>query len=195
MQKIPSSIVDQIPLVLYIPTPPDEVKSEATPVTAPPNVYAYPPKPASQPVRKGRFAFFRRSKKAKKTDEKGEKAADSGAEGTTWEDNWVPGDYPFVRLEGHRAACAICLLDYDEPERKDKGKKVADTDGSNEASPTTGANEVSASEVQEVQVEEVTQAEAERLELTDAGEGPQPLRLLGCGHVFHVRQFVLSILA
>ena len=58
-------------------------------------------------------------------------------------------------------------------------------------SPTSGAGAVAAGEIQEVRVEEMTAGDAERLRLEDAGEGSQPLRLLGCGHVFHVSSMVL----
>lgn len=34
--------------------------------------------------------------------------------------------------------------------------------------------------------EGVTDADDDNLRLQDAGEGVQPLRLLSCGHVFHV---------
>jgi len=36
-----------------------------------------------------------------------------------WEANWELGEYPFVALEGSRAACAICLMDFEEPKRKE----------------------------------------------------------------------------
>lgn len=103
----------------------------------------------------------------------------------------MPGDYPFVRLEGHRAVCAICLMDFDEPERAKKAKEAAASDeklDSGVTSPVTPGTPVAplGAPVQEVQVEEITDADVERLQLADAGEGPQPLRLLACGHVFHV---------
>lgn len=142
-------------------------------------------------TRRRRFAFLRQSKKLKETDtEKSTLTADEkskkrtvATEPKTWEDHWVPGDYPFVRLEGNRAACAICLMDYEEPEKVQRQPSAE-----NEApeSPAIGA-------VREVQVEEITREEADRLELHDAGEGAQPLRLLPCGHVFHVSSFVLSV--
>lgn len=115
----------------------------------------------------------------------------------TWEDHWEAGEYPFVRLEGNRAVCAICLLDFEEP-KKTGGDSEAEAKGEErhgtvdvttipelpmqgDATETAGAQEV-----EEVQVEEVTDVDREQLRLDDAGEGPQPLRLLGCGHVFHV---------
>ena len=195
--EVPQSVVDQIPLVLYIPSPPDESSSDKEKEKdgdTPSMPYTYPPLPGSQPVKKRRFVFFRRSKKTKSGTRKGQKGADDDNEPKTWEDNWVPGDYPFVRLEGHRASCAICLLDYEPPRRK----------GSGDAHDTTATPKVTASppqvedaapeaEVQEVQVDELTQEDADRLRLEDAGEGAQPLRLLWCGHVFHVSSVFILV--
>ncbi|KAJ8584513.1 hypothetical protein M405DRAFT_746875, partial [Rhizopogon salebrosus TDB-379] len=33
--------------------------------------------------------------------------------------------YPFVRLEGCRAACAICLMDFEEPKRLGRAEAAA----------------------------------------------------------------------
>ncbi|KAI0092949.1 hypothetical protein BDY19DRAFT_398510 [Irpex rosettiformis] len=194
IKKIPKSVVDKIPLVLYIPPPPEDesvAKDETSPIAAPSPAHLYPPKPSvksTERKRKFKFAFLRRSKlsgSATRRNASKSKVEGSSDEVQTWEDNWVPGDYPFVRLEGHRAACAICLMDFDEPERKDKcalsvppatqtEEKPEHEEPSTSAQPTLGT-------VQEVQVEEVTLADAERLKLEDAGEGSQPLRLLACG--------------
>lgn len=198
--KLPKTTVDQIPLVLYIPPPPEGAGGakgkNSSPIMMPPSIHSYPPKKAAPSIHKRRFAFLRRSKKSEGADneksdasakEKGKKRRAINTEPKTWEDHWVPGDYPFVRLEGNRAACAICLMDFEEPERvykdgKDKDAKAVAGDE------TEGA---AAGDVQEVQVDEITQADAARLKLEDAGDGAQPLRLLPCGHVYHVRRFLL----
>lgn len=252
IKKISKSVVDKIPLVLYIPPPPEDeppTKDGVGGITAPSPAHLYPPGPSSptkpKEKRKFRFAFLRRSKASSLTNsksastKKGGKGKTEGKDGEeedeeakTWEDNWVPGEYPFVRLEGNRAACAICLMDFDEPERKDKDKskntdevkgtiqevehRKAEGEGGAEAvGPSTldtireehseiqetktvpSEAEAEAQETHEqvqVQVGEVTPAEAQRmnldLTLEDAGEGAQPLRLLGCGHVFHVRSTI-----
>lgn len=169
--------MDQIPLVLYIPPPPEDTKDKdaATPVVSPDTKHSYPPKPKAAP-QKRRFAFLRRSRKTKDGAPKKSKDGKDIGEPKTWEDNWVAGEYPFVRLEGNRAACAICLMDFEEPQRREiKGAEVP-------TSPTAAGD----SSVHEVQVDEVTQEDAQRLQLEDAGDGSQPLRLLQCGHVFHV---------
>ena len=187
--KLSRSVVDQIPLVLYIPPPPEEDNKDSTDDKTPTAPYTYPPLPTSKPAKKRRFAFLRRSKKlnAGNTSRKSSAAPKDG-EPKTWEDNWVPGDYPFVRLEGNRAACAVCLMDFEEPKRMNSEATVA---AKQEATPsptqTDAEADASAStDVQEIRVSEVTREDEAQLHLEDAGEGSQPLRLLPCGHVFHV---------
>ncbi|PCH43757.1 hypothetical protein WOLCODRAFT_104118 [Wolfiporia cocos MD-104 SS10] len=203
--KLPKSIVDQIPLVLYIPPPPDEpVKNSNKPIVKPSVAYTYPPKrpEPSRPPRR-RFAFLRR-KKDKDDANKSQSAEEKPARPSlgwprrekkmSWEEQWEPSEYPFVRLEGNRAVCAICLLDFEEPKRTDgagegPGAQV-DASADAKASPVAGEGDrpvelARDQQAQEVQVEEVTQEERDRLHLDDAGEGAQPLRLLHCGHVFH----------
>ncbi|THH31778.1 hypothetical protein EUX98_g2382 [Antrodiella citrinella] len=197
--KLPKSVVDQIPLVLYIPAPPEDsefnVAPKGSPITVPQSAYTYPPKSptisASAPRRK-RFAFLRRKDKGKSKDEKGtsKRKGDSKGKGgvdqeKTWEDHWEAGEYPFVRLEGNRAACAICLMDFEEPKKVEGA--VVDPETQEAESPVTKEAEVSRDDatVEEVQVDEITREDRERLQLEDAGEGAQPLRLLACGHVFH----------
>ncbi|KAF7792397.1 hypothetical protein EIP86_003434 [Pleurotus ostreatoroseus] len=199
--KLSKTVVDQIPLVLYIPPPPEEndekdnldAKSPSSPITLPSPTYSYPPKKEGQSaVRKRRFAFLRRFKSSKKGDSEKQDASGKGEsrnaaldeEPKTWEDHWVPGDYPFVRLEDNRAACAICLMDFEEPEKKTAKTAIGATAATTGTGPEEGSS--APQEVQEVQVEEMTPEEAGRLNLQDAGEGAQPLRLLSCGHVFHV---------
>ncbi|KAG1716630.1 hypothetical protein ID866_508 [Astraeus odoratus] len=183
--KLPKSIVDRIPLVIYIPPPPDDVVS---PISLPKPVHSYPPKPPSA-LRRKRFAFLpRRLKKSSATDSRAEDkkvVAQKNAENKeeeTWEDNWEKYDYPFVRLDGNRAACAVCLMDFEEPKRlpatqDGEVKREAESDALT-SSPK--------GEETEIPVEHITEEERDALpRLQDAGEGPQPLRLLACGHVFH----------
>jgi len=213
--KLPKSVVDQIPLVLYIPPPPDEPVSSngGKPVPIPSPSYSYPPKrKTSAAAPKRRFAFMRiRKNKVNNMSGLGslneKNAGPSGKRGrgdvdpekATWEDRWESSEYPFVRLEGNRAVCAICLLDFEEPKRvggideaetKPNDHIIASPTGDGTSQPASpgdkeGDSPDSLQPVQEVQVEEVTQEERDRLKLDDAGEGAQPLRLLGCGHVFH----------
>ncbi|EKM54470.1 uncharacterized protein PHACADRAFT_258332 [Phanerochaete carnosa HHB-10118-sp] len=174
--KLPKSTVDQIPLVLYIPPPHEEAQGKEKDTTTPSIPYTYPPTTKPPLQKKRRFAFLRRSRKSKKSEKEGKSpdlSKDDKEGERTWEDNWVSGDYPFVRLEGNRAACAICLMDFEEPQR---------AGGAAKAEP--GAADAGG-DASMVQVDEVTRDDAKRLKLEDAGEGPQPLRLLGCGHVFH----------
>jgi hypothetical protein len=110
--KLPKSIVNRIPLVVYIP-PPDDLPKEM-----PSFPHIYPPK---QTKRRLRFkvlqaSAFLSSKKAESSDKptqnEGENKADS------WADHWEQGQYPFVTLDGNRASCAICLSDFEAPPKR-----------------------------------------------------------------------------
>jgi len=160
--KLSKAAVERIPLVLYIPAPEDQ---ESDPISKPPPAHTYPPTSPKHKPLKRRFFFLRKKAGESGSKEKG-KAQGGSSSGDSWEDNWEKGEYPFVRLEGNRAACAICLMDFDEPKRVGSG---SGKDGDVEAKGGEG---------------EVPQPH-EELRLEDAGEGPQPLRLLACGHVFH----------
>lgn len=184
--KLPKSLVDRIPLVIYIPPPPDDTSA---PISLPKPIHTYPPKPPA-PVLRKRFAFFRR-KNLKKDNVTDSNAKDQSArvsmpdttkEPEAWEDNWEECEYPFVRLEGNRAACAICLMDFEEPRRLSAApQQDPDKDDASIAPMPTRA------EGALIPVENITEEERDALpRLEDAGEGPQPLRLLACGHVFHV---------
>ena len=191
--------------MLYIPPPPDQPPK---PVTIPSDLHSYPPKPPDTPRR---FRFFPR-RIGKSTDGTTKAGTGAGKGGSkrplTWEDNWEKGDYPFVQLDGHRASCAICLLDFQEPKRVSEGALKTVEDKTNSEAQAQVENEVTATaaaaaeeneaisdgeeEVEEVgEVTEQTATEplslnGDNLRLQDAGEGAQPLRLLKCGHVFHV---------
>lgn len=179
--KLSKSVVDRIPLVLYIPAPPEDDSANKDPIAKPDAAHLYPPKPpASTPPRR-RFAWFKRNMSKKGKDGEAKNAsAEEKHKGQSWEDNWEQGEHPFVTLEGNRAVCAICLMDFEEPKRvtsenEETQKKV------DEIAPVV---QKEAQKQDEGSGNEVT--EEERLKLEDAGEGPQPLRLLACGHVFHV---------
>jgi hypothetical protein len=204
--KLPKSTVDRIPLVMYIPPPPDEPSDG--PIKVPDAVYSYPPKQtgATKPPKR-RFAFLRTMSSFKgkgKGKGAGTSAGGNGSnlsekdgglkgkgvekvEPVTWEDHWEQGDYPFVRLEGNRASCAICLMDFEEPKKVTGLEKAAAVGGENEKEP---AEDEEGEQVQEIQVEKaMDEDESPFVNLVDTGEGVQPLRLLTCGHVFHVRMF------
>lgn len=193
--KLPRSIVDRIPLVVYIPPPPDE--PAGTP-KIPEAVYSnsYPPKPrVSTALRKKRFAFL---KLKSKKDSKGNRCSGDGSkdgksqgqangEPQTWEEHWEQGEYPFVRLEGNRAACAICLMDFEEPRRVSGMPANELVEDAEAEKPATHDQSVEEGAMQEIIVEMIQEEDRETgPKLEDAGEGPQPLRLLTCGHVFHV---------
>jgi hypothetical protein len=120
-----------------------------------------------------------------------------------------------VVLEGNRAACAICLMDFEEPKRKpglehlvipsQKEKESSDalTPAEAKGEAKEGETPESLSKPKEVEASSLGKVETSQasssgitleartatsntLQLEDAGEEAQPLRLLTCGHVFHV---------
>jgi len=189
--KLPKSVVDRIPLVMYIPPPPEEPAKGA--IRVPDAAYTYPPTTPTFPAQKRRFKWWKRdltSLKGKNTGKAGgekgggnmNEKVNEGEDGVAevlWEENWEQGEYPFVRLEGNRAACAICLMDFEEPKRV----RSATAEEGKESVGTTTEDEGTEQLVREVPVE--VGETPDQLKLTDAGEGAQPLRLLACGHVFH----------
>ena len=197
IDKLPKSVVDRIPLVMYIPPPPDALPSDG-PVKMPESAYTYPPKSPSvkSSASKRRFKFLtfkgKKGKAGKETTSKPNEnveenkvaAAKDSQDPQTWEDHWEQEGYPFVILEGNRAACAICLLDFEEPKRVGQASQPAKQ--------VEDSAEGSSSQPEEIIVENITEEERkEELRLQDVGEGAQPLRLLACGHVFHVGLFYL----
>ena len=181
--KLPKTIVDRIPLVIYIPPPPEGVKSALGGIP-----HSYPPKTTNSP--QPRFKLLRSFRKKEvaplqdATNEKNDGTIDMDGS-MLWEANWELGEYPFVALEGSRAACAICLMDFEEPKRKEvTGEGSSNSRRMEHTSRTTdGVVNSNISSGEEDQ---------EKLKLVDAVDSGQPLRLLPCSHVFHVCLFHLS---
>jgi len=193
--QVPRAIVDKLPLVIYIPPPPNQ---PSKPVTLPSDLHTYPPKsPATRrflllPFRRGTTSTGK-TVKSGSTKEKGGSKRPS-----TWEDNWVKGEYPFVQLDSHRASCAICLLDFQEPRRVSSGpagSDVSKTPVENQATEASETRQEGEGEREGDITEQATTPATPSspssptgdlaLRLQDAGQGAQPLRLLKCGHVFH----------
>lgn len=186
--KLSQRAVDKIPLVLYIPPPPEDFQD----VTPPPQAHLYPPTRMtsmasvdSAQSRRSMFRFLKRRRtklkgKGKNIDSNMPNEKADG--GNAWEDRWEKGDFPFVRLEENRAACAICLMDFEPPKKLDTSSTVT------KAEPSATQAESDIPEIVAVHepspdndIDDVD----DNLRLQDAGEGVQPLRLLSCGHVFH----------
>ena len=176
--KLSKATVDKIPLVVYIPAPPSDSSDPKADIHQMPHVY--PPKLQKRPMR---FKFLHRVKvfgsKAKKATSNAKD--DIEGQSDSWADKWEETEHPFVTLEGNRAACAICLMDYEEPKRKSGAGGEDETD--DVKAPTDIEEGTSGASAAEPVAQE---AHLSDLKLSDAGQGSQPLRLLGCGHVFHV---------
>lgn len=177
----------------YIPPPPEKEGGDA------PNwPIEYPPKPRTPSKPKtGRFKFLRRLKSNKDEVSAGvNNDSTKKPEQVDWEGKWENGDYPFVILEENRAACSICLLDFVAPQRKDlseEEKAKGDAEKSEEvvAKPTVPSNEAESSTSPMATLNQ-DESGAAMPTLADAGEEATPLRLLECGHVFHV-SYVLCV--
>jgi len=197
--KLPRAVVERIPLVMYIPSPPENEKDV---ITQPP--HAYPPKaPSPNKLPERRFKLLRNfTFKSKKFHGEGanakEKMAETPSDTQTpsWEDGWEQSEYPFVALEGNRAACAICLMDFEEPKRKNPGTDINSLGRSQKQEGTTTDSQIGSGSAAPLSqgsniIEEHRQ---DQLKLEDAGDGAQPLRLLECGHVFHVCPVSIGLL-
>jgi hypothetical protein len=191
--QVPRAVVDKLPLVLYIPPPPDQ---PSKPVTFPSDLHTYPPK---SPRRRLRFLPFGRRGASPSQIIKSSTGKEKGNPNRplTWEDHWEKGEYPFVQLDSHRASCAICLLDFEAPRRMGVGAQGSDnTNGVQTQTPREeaenhpisepGAQQEGEADVTEQAAVLVLPGDDLTLRLQDAGQGAQPLRLLKCGHVFHV---------
>lgn len=214
IDKLPKTLVEKIPLVMYIPPPPEGSDLKATSPKIITSPHSYPPKSAatSPPKPKPRFRFLKPKGSKSKESSKSLNAVPADVEkdpGTgqplTWSDYWEESEYPFVVLEGNRAACAICLMDFEEPKKKSRtegsvGKEDKVVEGKTAAEVgdrgVEGKDEIAETEKKSKGVEpnqesgsgiilEARAGGSAGLHLEDAGEEAQPLRLLTCGHVFH----------
>ena len=116
-----------------------------------------------------------------------------------WDRMFEPAPYPFVRLPENRATCMICLTEFEAPRRVSERELaiqpqpqpalagMPELEGNMlELRPLSLSSP--ALDVEEVRVESPRDADARTIELADTGgsDAPQPLRLLSCGHVYHV---------
>ena len=204
--KLSKKEVDRIPLVLYIPPPPTD--TPASPISPLPRSVTHPiPTPALPPPpppssKRRRFISFRPSFRRRDTkaniadvEHGAEVLSPIDEEGDEWDRRWERGSYPFVRLPENRATCMICLTEFEAPRRVSERELaiqpqpalMPELEGNMlELRPLSLSSP--ALDVEEVRVESPRDADARTIELADTGGGdaPQPLRLLSCGHVYHV---------
>lgn len=127
-----------------------------------------------------------------------------------WEDQWEKSALPFVRLEGNRAVCAICLMDFDEPPKRkapsSSTSAAATALSSGLKSPSMPGNKdkIKADKHKGGSTSkwefgrDKSESKGSTTPVTTGTEGgqveePEPLRLLECGHVFHVCLFHSSL--
>ncbi|KAJ8597329.1 hypothetical protein M405DRAFT_836559 [Rhizopogon salebrosus TDB-379] len=165
-EKLPKVIVERIPLVIYIPPPPEDDRKAQV-------VHSYPPKPPAMRIPSRQFVLFCRRPINKAPSQKSE----------IHNRDWEQCKYPFVRLEGCRAACSICLMDFEEPKRLGGAEAVtAEKTEESTVAPEANAPREREEEV-ETPVERITEEHRSGPPRPkDARVGPQPLRLLPRRH-------------
>ncbi len=172
--------MDRIALVHYIPPSADEAMSPISPAspTSPASRGLYPPRsPVLYRKKAPRFILFRSRSSAIDTD------TERDAGDASW-------GLPEVRMPDNLARCAICLEDFEAPPKVAEPPSEGGGGGGGEAYEMTRVPPRSVMEMC-VRVEpQVRLPEDEGV--ADAGEkgAPMPLRLLSCGHAFHVRPIV-----
>lgn len=154
-----------------------------------------------EPRRRHRFAIFRSSKKTNEPDLEsgttqptrngltgviGKRLPKRQATEDEWEANWEKGEYPFVKLPNNRATCAICLVDFEAPPKKGTAVASMAMKAATESSLQSPGASGSGNGGKQNKKRHEKRVQVEDLKLEDAGEGAQPLRLLACGHAFHV---------
>ncbi|KAH9900859.1 hypothetical protein C8Q73DRAFT_221408 [Cubamyces lactineus] len=175
--------IDLIPLVIYIPPPPDD--GLASPISPSDDSHMHSPNsPRTSNKRRMRFIFFLSGRRSSNDDvERGAAPADVSA---AWEANWQPTTYRFVRLLDNQARCAICLTDFEAPRRVDPPTQDPAFGETHEMTPARAGLAAGSAEYS-VPTESPHPRDAAVIQRVKSGQddGPQPLRLLSCGHAFH----------
>ncbi|KAI0332587.1 hypothetical protein GY45DRAFT_457694 [Cubamyces sp. BRFM 1775] len=176
--------IDRIPLVIYIPPPPDD--GLASPTTPSDDSHLHSPAgPRTRRKKRIRFIFFLPGRRSANDDlEQGATSADANA---AWEANWQRTPYRFVRLLDNQARCAICLTDFEAPRRVDAPAPQDPASGETHEMTPARAGLAAGSVEYSVPTESPHPTDAAVIQRVESGQddGPQPLRLLSCGHAFH----------
>lgn len=229
--RMEQSLIEKIPLVVYIPPQEPEAKSQAElngasepresgrndsenavgteETSAAKKTHGASNATSSRPTRT-RFAWLSRHGGKSKAPK-----------ATMWSDAQLisEGDprfekceHPFVVLDSNRAMCYICLSEFVEPKRKEgvppasprpKTPQPATEEGQSstphiktgdETEQDPSSSDVKQAKGKEPVQEDITEATPEATPETeeDLGTPGEPLRLLACGHVFHVCEIALS---
>ena len=233
--KLDQKHVNMIPLVVFIPeedstveeekqeehTYPPQTPSQNEPSASSDATQVTTPAPAGETsapkAKKPRFRFLRRKTKPvvdtpteQKQVEKGAETKGEKAEEDPWEARFERNEHPFVKLDGNRATCAICLCDFVAPRPRGTVEPgPSSTPGpSHSALPALAPPSAEASQRSSLVVPsdqegpdgkekekrrsktiKKTKKEKEEKEKVEEDDGVgvpgEPLRLLACGHVFH----------
>ncbi|KAG8903713.1 hypothetical protein FRB99_002849 [Tulasnella sp. 403] len=197
--KMDKRLLALIPLKIYIPSPfDDDTPDETSPnPTYPPNSpTAKGPEtaggqigiPTASSTRARGTSIFAtllqwfRPSKTLSSPKVAQAKPSSGEPESAHEAQFERGPYPFIRLERNRATCSICLVDFVPPKRRaEKDKRPP-------------SEHVAPSQQPDIKPLESAKGGSSKAE-AGAGAGSEhqgtpgePLRVLSCGHVFHVRR-------
>ncbi|KAI0780383.1 hypothetical protein BD413DRAFT_797 [Trametes elegans] len=180
VRKLSQSTVDRIPLVIYVPTDNRDETAFRWPADSPASVPPRTSAPMAQ--RKRRFVFFRQVPQASTRHEAGD--LEMGVR--------PPPDarppYPFVRLPAQQVMCTICLCEFEgPPQAVDPAVPSGAARDRCERSlaVTSGTSHVNDDEEAPVDPQNVGNRFGGRASEGGTSTGPEPLRLLGCGHAYH----------
>ncbi|KAH9993943.1 hypothetical protein BJV77DRAFT_961606 [Russula vinacea] len=184
--QVPRTVVDKLPLVIYIPPPPDQ---PSKPVTLPSDLHTYPPKSAAS--RRILFLPFRRRAHPPRHS-KGWRGKEKGSSNRlpTWEDNWEKASSHLYSstVTARRALFACSTFKNQNARAWAPWDRKSQRNGGNQAVDVPGTREEGEGDITEQAAppaSPTSPSSGMALRLRDAGEGAQPLRLLKCGHVFH----------
>ena len=200
--------------MLYIPPPPDDFPASPSSSRPPSQALSSTLAPASADYKRKRRRFVPFRPRAARPHSVSDADADleGGPNADPWDQMWAAGPtpYPLVRLPENLATCGICLDGFQAPRRLNSSSSTqppfshADAfadelapDGCAVEDEGAGTHEMcqirrgheEEAEVAEVQVESPVATDARAVELAHEGgeDAPGPLRLLNCGHAYHVR--------
>ena len=188
VRKLSRAKVDLIPLVSYIPPPRGDLPNSPTsPIAPPPPALLQPVSSRPVSATPTHFVLFP-SRKPDVDLERGPEDLPVASPSTTdeeWQRTFSPSPYPVVCLPENRATCAICRDDFEALPQLGQHEGIR---GECDAPLGVDVTEVEHGTT-EVRVESLISANADGLQFVDSDSSgaPEPLRLLRCGHVYHVR--------
>ncbi|OCH92078.1 hypothetical protein OBBRIDRAFT_833680 [Obba rivulosa] len=183
VRPLQRSVLDDIPIVLYMPAEPGADKDAAETLTYPPNRHSQ-----AELGKKARFIPLRKFLRRQRSHSGFPLSLRSSEQNGPLDLTGLP----LVRLEENQATCSICFSEFQAPPGVGTAASPAqDTAAPAGAATSTPAQNATSVVVEEDITEQQTEVAAEPRTHTVQFEEPEDteedllLRLLPCGHVFH----------